>query len=156
MLHLGVKQDEQIEKKQKHDLARDGVRVAAASVAEGSPFDLLESIRVLRKGGFVSIAGDRIQRENQRRVEAAFFDGAIRVPVAPHLLSQKASVPIFALFIIRVKNLHYKVVLSEPWFVPRPSDGNRDEPLRASVNRYLAQLEEMVRNHPEHWYRFEP
>jgi lauroyl/myristoyl acyltransferase len=156
MLHLGVKQDEQIEKKQKHDLARDGVRVAAASAgAGGSPFDLLESIRVLRKGGFVSIAGDRIQREEQRQVEAAFFGHAERLPVAPHLLAQKAGVPIFPLFIIRVKSMHYRVLLSEPWFVPRTGEGDREEPLRTSAARYLAQLEEMVRNHPEHWYRFE-
>jgi KDO2-lipid IV(A) lauroyltransferase len=155
MLHLGVKQDEQIEKKQKHDLARDGILVSQASVgAGGSPFDLLESIHLLRKGGFVSIAGDRILRDDQRRVEAEFFGRRVHVPMAPHLLAQKAGVPIFTLFTLRVKRMEYRIILSDPWFVPLTPD--REEALRASVNRYLARLEEMVRSHPEHWYRFEP
>jgi lauroyl/myristoyl acyltransferase len=156
MLHLGVKQDEQIEKKQKHDLARDGVRVAAASRQDGSPFDLLESVRVLRKGGFVSIAGDRIQTPEQRRVEARFFGREVRVPLAPHLLALKAGVPVFPLFTVRDKSMHYRVVLREPYFVPDTGPENRDAALRASVGRYLGELESMVREHPEHWYRFDP
>jgi lauroyl/myristoyl acyltransferase len=86
-------------------------------------------------------------------VEATFFGREVHVPVAPHLLAQKAGVPIFPLFTLRVKRMEYRVVLSEPWFVPGTRDG--DEPLGASANRYLALLEEMVRSHPEHWYRFE-
>jgi len=157
MLHLGVKPDEQIEGRQKHDLAREGVRVAAASAGSGgSPFDLLESVRVLRQGGFVSIAGDRIQRQDQRQVEARFFGRTVRVPAAPHLLAQMAGVPIFTLFTIRAGRMHYRIVLKGPYRVARTAAGTRNEPLQESVDRYLAGLEEMVRAHPEHWYRFEP
>lgn len=157
MLHLGVKAGEQIEGRQKQDLARDGVRVAVPGRdADGSAFDLLESVRVLKTGGFVSIAGDRVQRENQRRVAGRFFGNPLSVPVAPHLLAQKAGVPIFVLFTVRVRRMHYRIVLRGPYPVPRADAGDRDAPLRASVDRYLAELESMVRAHPDHWYRFEP
>jgi len=157
MLHLGEKRDEQIEKKQKHDLARDGVRIATASAASGgSPFDLLESVRVLRRGGCVSIAGDRIQREGQRLVDAVFFGRKTQVPLAPHLLAQKAGVPMFTMFTIRVKRMDYRIVLQGPATVSRTAGPDGTDPLEASVARYLAQVEAMVRRHPEHWYRFEP
>ena len=155
MLHLGVKQNEQIEKMQKHDLARDGIRVASASPQGGSRFDLLESIRVLRAGGFVSIAGDRIQSEEQRYVDGLFFGRRMRVPVAPHLLALKTGVPIFTLFTIREKKMHYRVVLPPPVFVSIQGSRDQDEALRKSVDRYLAHLEDMVRRYPEHWYRFD-
>jgi KDO2-lipid IV(A) lauroyltransferase len=156
VLHLGEKQKEQIERKQKRDLARDGVQVVSASAEGGSPFDLLESVRVLREGGFVSIAGDRIQSEGQRRVEALFFGRKVNVPVAPHLLAMKAGVPIFTLFTVRLNPLQYKILLGEPYFVARPgARESREEALRRSVAHYLGEVEEMVRKHPEHWYRFD-
>jgi lauroyl/myristoyl acyltransferase len=156
VLHLGEKQKEQIERKQKHDLARDGIRVVSASADGGSPFDLLESIRVLREGGFVSIAGDRIQSKGQRHLEALFFGRKVDVPVAPHLLAMNTGVPIFTLFTIRLSPLRYRVLLGEPYLVSRP-DGHesQEEALRRSVAHYLGELEVMVRQHPEHWYRFD-
>jgi len=157
MLHLGEKRDEQIEKKQKRDLARDGVRVATASAASGgSPFDLLESVRLLRGGGCVSIAGDRIQREGQRQADALFFGRRTRVPLAPHLLAQKAGVPIFTLFTVRVQRMEYRIVLQGPDTVLRKAGPDGTDPVQASVDRYLSRVEDMVRRHPEHWYRFEP
>jgi lauroyl/myristoyl acyltransferase len=156
VLHLGEKQKEQIERKQKHDMARDGVRVVSASSAGGSPFELLDSVRVLREGGFVSIAGDRIQSEGQRRMEALFFGRKLEVPVVPHLLAMKAGVPIFTLFTVRLSPLRYRILVGEPYFVPRPAGHeSQEEALRGSVAHYLGELEEMVRQHPEHWYRFD-
>ncbi len=156
MLHLGEKQKEQIERKQKHDIAQDGVGVVSASDDGGSPFDLLESVRILREGGFVSIAGDRIQSEDQRRMVASFFGSRLDVPMTPHLLAMKAGVPIFTLFTVRLHPLRYRIRLGEPYFVPRPDAHiTREEALRQSVAHYLGELEEMVRKHPEHWYRFD-
>jgi len=156
VLHLGQKQKEQIEGKQKHDMARDGVQVVSATAAGGSPFDLLESVRVLREGGFVSIAGDRMQSEGQRRVEASFFGSRLNVPVTPHLLAMKTGAPIFTLFTVRLAPLRYRIRLGEPYFVPQPGGHHaREEALRQSVTRYLGELEEMVKKHPEHWYRFD-
>lgn len=156
MLHLGQREQEQIEGKQKNDLAEAGVRILSGRDKGGAPFDLLESIHVLRQGGFVSIAGDRVQHNRQQQMEADFMGHRIRVPIAPYLLALLSRAPIFMLFTLRIRSGQYQVILEEPFYVREASGKNREAVLKQAIRRYLDRLEEMVRAHPEHWYHFEP
>ncbi len=156
MLHLGKKQHEQIEKRQKLDLAHDGIRIVSASDSRGAPFELLESVHALRQGGVVSIAGDRVQSRHQRTIETDLFGHKVRVPVAPHLLALVSGAPVFTLFTVRVSRGQYQVIVGEPYHVKNRGSRNRDEAIGKSIRKYMEQLEKMVRKHPEHWYQFEP
>ena len=156
MLHLGQQEKEQIEKRQKQDLAQAGIRIAAASETDASPFDLIESVRLLRQGGYVSIAGDRVQNEKQRQIEASFLGHRVQIPVAPHLLAMLSGAPIFMLFTIRLKAGHYKVIVCPPYYVEKGRHRNRDDRLKESLATYLSELEKMIKAYPDHWYHFEP
>jgi len=156
MLHLGQREKEQIEKRQKKDLAQEGIRIVAASEEDASPFDLIESVRLLRQGGYVSIAGDRVQNEKQRKIEAPFLGHSVHIPAAPHLLAMLSGAPIFMLFTIRLKAGHYKVIVSRPYYVKKGRHRNRDDRLKESISTYLYELQQMITAHPDHWYHFEP
>ncbi|MCF8094586.1 MAG: lauroyl acyltransferase, partial [Desulfobacteraceae bacterium] len=59
LLFMGKKQGEQIEGIQKNTLAQDGVKIIATQQGAGSPTDILEGVKYLRKGWILSMAGDR-------------------------------------------------------------------------------------------------
>ena len=73
LLYLGEKQGEEIERRQKNDLAMQGVRIIATSQEAASPFDLVEGVRFLQDGGLVSMTGDRLWSASQRSVAVNFL-----------------------------------------------------------------------------------
>ncbi|MFP4474622.1 MAG: hypothetical protein ACLFOY_03625 [Desulfatibacillaceae bacterium] len=155
LLYLGQVAGQDIETGQKQDIAKDGVKVVVADDRGGSPFDLLEGVHFLREGGFVSIAGDRVQTDRQRTVKGVFFGRRVTVPVAPHLLSRVSGNPVFHLFPIRLGPGRFKVVVRGPVDVHSWGRMSRDRFIRRSAQEYLNALERMVRKHPDHWYHFE-
>ncbi len=156
MLYIEEREHEQVERGQKEDLSAEGVQVLSATDRERSPMGLLEALRFLRGGGFVSIAGDRVPGDGGRLTEGEMFGHRVFVPVAPHILAVKSGVPMFALFPIRLEAGHYRVHVSAPLMDGSEGEGERGVLLNRSVGSYLKQLEGMVRRYPEHWYHFEP
>ena len=156
MVYMTEREDEQVERQQKEDLSAEGIQVLSATDRERSPVDLLESLRFLRSGGCVSIAGDRVQGDGGRLTEGEMFGHRVFVPVAPHVLAIKSGVPMFALFPIRLGAGHYRVHVSEPLMDGSEGKEETGALLKRTVESYLEQLDGMVRRYPEHWYHFEP
>ena len=73
LLYMGIGDKEELENVQKESVRRDGIRVLGVNRTEGSPVDIVEGLRLLRTGGFVSMAGDVVWRKDQRTVAGRFI-----------------------------------------------------------------------------------
>jgi len=71
LLYMGVKEKEGVERMQKEDLRRAGVRIIGVDQEGGSPFAAVEGIRFLQSGGIVSMTGDIVWRSDQRKTAIA-------------------------------------------------------------------------------------
>jgi KDO2-lipid IV(A) lauroyltransferase len=57
-------------------------------------------------------------------------------------------------FIVRLEDGRYRAIVEEP--IRIDAGGDRDEALRANIQRYVALLERYVREYPDQWYCFYP
>ena len=110
MLYLGAKLKEQMERVQKENLAKSGIRIVATSEDENSPFALIEGINFLREGEIVSMAGDRLWGR-QSYVTVDFMGYEARLPDTPHLFALMTGAPILTFFVYQeaVGKYHIKV-----------------------------------------------
>ncbi len=155
LLYMGTKHKEQIEGIQKNELDRAGIKVIAVGPDGGSPFDLVEGINLLKKGGFVSMTGDILWHKNQRSVQVSFLGHEVSLPQAPHLLSLLSGKPLFVFFSFRNGKGNYLFKASKPIFVQAATRTERDRAIRESARSYTHLLEENIRENPDQWYHFE-
>ena len=155
LLYLGEKQGEQIEGQQKKDLALQGVKIIATKQDEPSPFDLVEGVRFLKDGGFVSMTGDRLWSAAQRSVAVKFLGCEACIPEAPFQFALLSGAPLIVFFINRTANSSYRCTLFPPYAVATASRSERAEVIRQAAQHYADTLETMVRQYPFEWYHFE-
>jgi predicted LPLAT superfamily acyltransferase len=155
MLFMGERTRDEIERLQKRDLMANGIRVIAAGENRGSPFDLVEGIRFLRSGGFVSMSGDRRWREDQRTVRVRFLGHTANLPEAPHVLALLSGTPLF-FFFARSRNGRHHFSISPPVFVKAETGKRRSPAVSESARRYAEAIETHLRRSPFEWYHFEP
>ncbi len=155
LLYMGIKDKERIEKLQKDDLSRNGVTVIAVEKERESPLELLEGIRFIEGGGFVSLTGDRLWRADQRSLEVTLFNRSARIPETPHIMALLSKSPLFVFFIFRTGRRSYHITCSEPQWVLAPDRRGRGGAIASSARTYAGLLEEAVREHPTEWFHFE-
>jgi predicted LPLAT superfamily acyltransferase len=155
LIFIGERQDEAIEKEVKSDLAGAGITTVVASENEDQVFNSFESIRCLKEGGFIAIAGDRLWLPGQKTLSASFLGREVELPRAPFGFALALKVPIYPFFTIKEKN-EFRVIIHPPIYVEAAARGEREAAMRGAAERYLALLEATLRAHPDHWYRFEP
>jgi lauroyl/myristoyl acyltransferase len=156
LLYMGAKEKEAIERMQKEDLTQAGVRVIALDRDGGSPFDIVEGLRVLNGGGFVSMTGDVIWHQAQRSIRVTFLGHEVSVPETPYRLSLASGAPLFIFFSYQTQKAGFHFVSSDPVHLHAASGGKRAEAVRSAAQTYADILEEAVREHPFEWYHFEP
>lgn len=156
MLYMGVKQKKQIEGLQKQGLAQGGVTVVGVGREEESPLALIEGLKTLQAGGFVSMTGDVLWSEAQRAVTASFLNHSARLPAAPHMLAMISGAPVFTLFAFRTGRNRYHFKIMGPRFVRASTRKKRAQAMGRSIQSYAEQLEAAVREHPLQWYHFDP
>ncbi len=154
LLYMGIKQKEQIERLQKESLINSGVRIIAVDRENASPFDIIEGVRFLQAGGFVSITGDILWHKQQRRIPVRFLGRDVYFPETPHLLSLMSGAPIYIFFAFRVGPRQYSFSCSEPHYVKADSRAERNQAVKASAQHYAHLLEQSVYQHPLQWYHF--
>ncbi len=154
LLYMGIKQKEQIERLQKESLADSGVRIIAADRENASPFDIIEGVRFLQAGGFVSVTGDIVWHSQQRRIPVRFLGQDVYFPETPHLMALLSGAPIYVFFAFRVGPRQYHFSSGEPRYVKAGSRAERDQSVKASAQHYAHLLEQSVHRHPLQWYHF--
>ena len=123
------------------------------NVMPSNPAALRQAIRLLRRGGVVSIAGDRPISELDEQVY--FFGRPARVPSGHvRLALQTDAVIAFSYCVLSPETQRYTAYLEPPMELVRT--GHRDEEIRINMRRVLDTLEAVIRRWPEQWQMFVP
>jgi len=156
VLFMGLRAKAQIERIQKEDLRRRGIRIIAVGKNEETSYELLESLRFLQAGGLVSMTGDHVWNPGQRVVSVSMLGHEVRLPETPHLLAMLSGAPILVFFSKRTGKKRYHLKACEPLYIARVSRRQRAEAIRTTAQEYADLLEDHLRANPFEWYHFEP
>jgi predicted LPLAT superfamily acyltransferase len=155
ILFMGQRAKAHIERIQKEDLRRKGIRIVAVEKSWGTSFDLLEGLRFIQDGGLVSMTGDQIWDPRQRAVSVSMLGHEVRLPETPHLLAMLSGAPLIVFFSRRTGKKRYHLKMSEPQYIEKAPRRHRAEAIRTSAQRYADLLETHLRGNPFEWYHFE-
>lgn len=155
MLFLGAKHKEQVERIQKDNLAKKGIKIVTTDEKEKSPFALLEGINFLREGGIVSMTGDRLWGE-QTHVTADFLGHEARLPDIPHLFALMTGAPLMTFFVYQETVGKYCIKVSKGRKVFAATRADRKKAVLESVQAYADDLARFASEHPFEWHHFEP
>jgi predicted LPLAT superfamily acyltransferase len=156
LLFMGLRAKAQIERIQKEDLRRRGIRIIAVEKDRAASFDLLEGLRFIQEGGLVSMTGDRMWNPDQRAVSVSILGHQAYLPETPHLLAMLSGAPLLIFFSRRVGKKRYHLKTCEPLYIGNAPRRDRADAVRRSAQRYADLLEAHLRADPFEWYHFEP
>lgn len=155
ILFMGMRAKAEIERLQKEELDRKGIRIHAVEKDAGTPFDLLEALRFIQSGGLVSMTGDKLWHSDQRAVAVSFLGHEVCLPETPHVLAMLSGAPLFIFFSRRTGPRRYHFSINEPIFVAKAGRRDRSEAIRKSAQAYAELLEKNLCENPLEWYHFE-
>lgn len=156
LLYMGVKNKEQIEKIQKSQLKESGIKIIAVEENNDSPFNVIDGINFLKKGGLVSLAGDLIWGQNKRIIPVNFLGYKVLLPSAPYLFALLSGAPLLVFFAFKTGKKTYQFKIFEPIYVIAKSRKDREQVMQDAAQKYADILGEFVLEHPFEWYHFEP
>jgi predicted LPLAT superfamily acyltransferase len=156
LLYMGARQKEQIEKLQKAHLAESGIRIIVAGESAATPYDTVDGIQHLKKGGLVSLAGDMVWHTGQRTLPVRFLGRQVHLPAGPHVFALLTGAPLFYFFSYRTGPRSHHFTVSQPMFVAPSPRARRQATLQASAQAYADCLEAHARRHPFDWFHFRP
>ena len=155
LLYMGIRDKEEIENIQKQSIRGDGIQIIGVDQGSGSPFDIMEGIRLLQRGGFVSMAGDVVWRPDQRSINATFLGRPVRIPEAPFVLALVSGAPLIVFFAFRTQTETYQFRALPPIYVMAPTRDQRRAAFQTAARQYLRHMENALREHPFEWYHFD-
>lgn len=127
---------------------RSGVEITPLNSAA-----LRQAIRLLKRGGVVSLAGDRPVSDLDAPVR--FFGRPARVPSGHvRLALQTGAAVAVGYCVLAPETQRYTVHLEPP--VEMIRTGNRDEEVQLNMRPILDALERIIRRWPEQWLMFVP
>jgi predicted LPLAT superfamily acyltransferase len=113
----------------------------------------LDLLHALQRGEIIAIQGDRVT-PGISALPATLFGKSMQVPAGPFALSMAARVPIYPLFIMRRGRRRYRLVTAKPFEVTRTRD--RAAAFEEAVQRWTAELEQVIRESWFQWFTFQP
>jgi len=136
------------------DLRGVGVDVITVPEGRGHAFDILEALNVLRKGGIVSLAADRVFGD-ARVLRMTFLGRTVGVAAAPFALAVSTGAPLVVVFSVRLGRRHYRLIDHPPLTLVAANRSERQVAMERGAAVYLEQLHGMLKAHPEQWQTFE-
>jgi Predicted acyltransferase len=155
LLYMGIKEKEGVERTQKEELQQAGGTILGVDKGTASPFTAVEGLRMLRQGGLVSMTGDMVWRQDQRRIPVTMLGHTAFVSEAPFVFALVSGAPVIVFFAFRTGCNHYRLTFSEPVWIKSSSKGDRQRVIAAAAQHYADLLEEALRTHPYEWYHFD-
>jgi lauroyl/myristoyl acyltransferase len=120
--------------------------------SDSSPFASLNMIQALRRGEVVAIQLDRAVGDQVTR-EVEFFGRPAKFLYGPFVLARLAGVPVWPVFVARLRRGRYRLLPEPLREVPR---GAADEETFAVMRDVVASFERRVREYPYQWFQFQP
>jgi predicted LPLAT superfamily acyltransferase len=156
LLYIGRKQKEQIERTQKENLVKRGVKIIAVEEHGGNAFDIIEGVNFLKAGGLVALSGDRIWHKDQRSIVVRFLEHEAHLPEGPLVFALLSGAPLLILFSFQTAKYVYQIQILPPLYVRAKGRHDRQEAIQKAAQSYASHLEAALRCHPFEWYHFEP
>ncbi len=107
----------------------------------------LKVLRALRNNEIVCILSDRDVGENG--IEVDFFGRKCRFPQGPVRLGIKSGAVCLPGFVTRRTNDSFAIEMRDP--IVFPEDMDKTQKVRYGIEKYVVQLENYIRLHPEEW-----
>lgn len=120
---------------------------------DGVGFSTLPLLKLLREGRLVGMQGDRDFSLNGLAVP--FFGSPAYFPRGPWELAAMTGAPVISSFFFMDSELRFHAKFFEPIYV-EGERGRRMASIEQGMRRYVRQLEDLVREHPDQWYCFYP
>jgi lauroyl/myristoyl acyltransferase len=120
---------------------------------DGVGFSTLPLLKLLREGKLVGMQGDRDFSMNGLPIE--FFGRIAHFPRGPWELAAMTGAPVIASFFFMDEELRFHARFFEPIYVDG-ARGERMTSIERGMRTYVAQLEDLIRQHPDQWYCFYP
>jgi KDO2-lipid IV(A) lauroyltransferase len=124
-----------------------------ASITPLSSAALRQALKLLRRGGTVSIAGDRPVSEQDEPIP--FFGQPARVPSGHIRLALKTGAAVALCYCVFSPERETYVMHVEPP-MEMIRTGNREREIRINMEQVLGGLEAIIRRWPEQWQMFVP
>ncbi len=112
----------------------------------------LEMLQALRDGTVLALQGDRPMDSHVVRV--SFLGREAAFPVGPFMLAAVSGAPLIATFSLQVAPATYRFFARPPLQLSFRRGLSREEQLRAWVEQYVLQLENLAREYPFQWFNF--
>jgi KDO2-lipid IV(A) lauroyltransferase len=128
-------------------------RLTGTDVTPLSSTALRQAIKLLRRGGVVSVAGDLPVSGLEKPVP--FFGRPARVPSGHIRMALKTDAAVIVTYcVFRPDSQRYTIHLEPPMQLVRT--GDRREEIQINLRRILESLEAIIRRWPEQWLMFAP
>jgi predicted LPLAT superfamily acyltransferase len=155
LLYMGAKGKEGVERRQKEELRQAGVTIIGVDQGATAPFAAVEGLKILRQGGVVSMTGDIIWRQDQRRIPVQVLGRPAFVSEAPFAFALVSGAPMIVFFAFRTGRNCYRLTFSDPIWVRSEHREDRHQAIAQAAQRYADLLEAALRSHPCEWYHFD-
>jgi len=120
---------------------------------DGVGFSTLPLVKLLREGRLVGMQGDR--DFSLHGLSLPFFGRETYFPRGPWELAAMTGAPIVCSFFYTDEEGHFRAQFMEPITITGER-GQRQAAIEAGMRRYIADLEALIRKHPDQWYCFYP
>lgn len=126
-----------------------GMRREVGVTLLGSRDSAGEALRRLRAGETLAVAVDQNMRR-ERGIFVDFFGTPACTTPAAAVMSLRTGAPLLAAFPVRQPDGTHRVVVQGPFAAPEDARGH--QAVVALTEQVTRAVEQMVRDHPEHWY----
>lgn len=108
----------------------------------------------LQRNEIVAIHGDRFL-PGSKTIRADFFGKPAHFPVGPFYLAIKYKKPVSFVSAIKETKSHYHFYATKPkTYHSKKNEDSRDEQLQIIINEYIAEMETILKKHPEQWFNY--
>lgn len=117
---------------------------------------LIKIREALERNEFVVMHGDRYVDRNGV-IELDFMAAKAKFPVGPLYMASKFAVPVSFVYTLKDRATHYHFYATKPEIFPYPASlKRRREDIRVMVEKYVSNLEFMVKRYPTQWFNYFP
>lgn len=117
---------------------------------------LIKIREALERNEFVVMHGDRYVDGNGV-IELDFMAAKAKFPVGPLYMASKFAVPVSFVYTLKDRATHYHFYATKPEIFPYPASlKRRREDIRVMVEKYVSNLEFMVKRYPTQWFNYFP